>query len=444
MGIRDILLLGLIAACIPAALARPWLGVIGWTWLGLMNPHKMSWALRTYPFAQVVGIATLIGLVITRDRRDLPKTFETAMLVVVSLYFTLTTIFAWYPEVSWVQWEKVAKIVLFTFITMMLIRGHHRIRYLLLTIAVSLGFYGVKGGIFGIATGGSYRIWGPANTFIADNTALGLALCMLLPILLTLARYESTKWARYSLFAAFWLTIPAIMFTYSRGALIGLAVLAPPLLWRYRRHILPLAIVGVLAGPLIVASIPEQWYARQETTLDYQKDYSAMQRVQAWGVSTNIALDRPLLGAGFNFEYAGHTERWLSYANFLGPWHNEERAAHSIYFQVLGQHGFGGFAVFMLLLWGTFFRLHRLARLEKEGPRYAWLGGYARGIQLAMIPYFAAGAFLSLAYFDLIYTLIAISAVLHREYAELRLSSTEEAVTQSAEVGRGAVLSEDV
>jgi probable O-glycosylation ligase (exosortase A-associated) len=414
---------------------------LAWTWLGLMNPHKMSWALRSYPLAQVVGIATIIGLVLTRERRSLPKTYETVMLVIVSLYFTLTTIFAWYPSVSWVQWDKVSKIILFTFITMMLIRGRDRIRGLLVTITISLGFYGVKGGIFGIATGGNYRVWGPPTTFIADNTALGLALCMLLPLLLTVGRYEQNKWIRRVYFAAFWLTIPAIMFTYSRGAVIGLLALAPFLLWRYRRAFLPLAAVFVLAGPMLVASIPQQWYARQESTMTYQEDYSAMQRIQAWGVATNVALDRPFLGAGFNFEYAGDTQRWLSYANFLGPWHNEERAAHSIYFQVLGQHGIAGFVVFMLLVWGTFFRLHRLARLEEEDPEHAWIGGYAKGIQLSMVPYFVAGAFLSLAYFDLVYTLVALSAVLHREYAELRLASAEEAVDQSAEAGSDTMVS---
>lgn len=85
--------------------------------------------------------------------------------------------------------------------------------------------------------------------------------------------------------------------------------------------------------------MPQEWVARQQTTVSYEKDRSSLQRIQAWGVAFNVAKDRPFLGAGMRF-YNGDTERWLSYANFIGNWKRKAKAAHSIYFQTMGEHGF--------------------------------------------------------------------------------------------------------
>ncbi|MDN5871940.1 MAG: putative O-glycosylation ligase, exosortase A system-associated [Nitrococcus sp.] len=402
---------------VPIGFFLPWFGVLAWTWIGLMNPHRLTWAIRDWPIAQWVAISTLLGLLLTQDRKRIPLSFETMLLGLLVVYFTITTIAAWSPAAAWPQWEKVMKIYLFTFVTTMLIFRRERIRLLMLVVVFSLGFYGVKGGVFSILTGGQYRVWGPPDSFIADNTALGLALCMNLPLALVAARQETNKWVRWALYTVFWLSIPAILFTYSRGAFLGLLAVLTPIMWRYKGRFLVLLLIGGLALYTAENLVPDKWVERQETTLNYEQDHSAMQRMQAWGVATNIALDRPLFGAGFNFVYGIDNSQWLSYANFVDEWAHVSRAAHSIYFEVLGEHGIIAFALFCALLFGTFWRLRRLAK-QAYTAETAWIGGYARGVQLALIPYMTAGAFLSLAYFDLFYYLIALSAILHREHAD--------------------------
>lgn len=443
MGLRDLLVMGLIGAVIAATFWRPWIGALGWTWVGMMNPHKLTWVLQKMPFAQGVALATLVGLLYARDRRPPPLTFETVLLVVIALYFTLTTALAWYSWVAWPRWEQVMKILLFCFVITMLIHGRFRVHLLLLVIALSIGFYGVKGGFFSIITGGQYRVWGPANSFIGDNNAIGLALNMVLPLALLVAREESRRWLRWILYAVFWLSVPAIVFTYSRGAFLGLICVMVPLFWRYKGRA---ALLG--AGTLLVLSlgsgvlpdelVPQKWIERQETTLNYTEDRSAMQRLQAWSVAINIAQDDPL-GAGFGFEFAGDSERWISYAAFLGEWDNETRSAHSIYFQVLGEHGFLGLFLFCLLLFGTFWRLHRLARAEHHSEA-AWIGRYARAMQISLVPYMVSGAFLSLAYFDLFWTYVAISALLHRELQQVRARATATAPAVAPEPAAGALV----
>ncbi|TQE98717.1 MAG: putative O-glycosylation ligase, exosortase A system-associated [Spiribacter salinus] len=423
MGLRDILVLFIVAGGAMLALGRPWIGVLTWNWISFMNPHRLAWNIQNLPVAQIVGVTTLLGLLFTRERRLPPLRAETVLLALLGAYFVLTTALAWDPVGSMYLLERTLKILLFIFVTMMLIYGWTKVRLLMLVTVASLGFYGAKGGIFAITTGGQYRVWGPPGSFITDNTALGLALCMVLPMTLFAARAEPKVWLRRALYAVFWLTIPAILFTYSRGALLGLIAVLLVIGWRYK--IYGFILIVATAALLLLGQdlLPEHWVARQETTLNYEEDHSAMQRIQAWGVAFNVALERPLLGAGFDLAGAS-PDRWVSYANFLGEWNNIPRVSHSIFFQVLGQHGFLALGLFLTLIAVTIWRLGRTARTCTEGS-VRWIGLYARGVQIALVPYCIAGAFLDLAYFDLFYTCVAFSVILDKEretsLASLRL-----------------------
>ncbi|TQE99072.1 MAG: putative O-glycosylation ligase, exosortase A system-associated [Spiribacter salinus] len=415
MGIRDMLLLTLIGVATLTALGRPWIGVLAWNWVSFMNPHRLSWTLRELPAAQLTAIGTLVGLILTRQRRLPPFRAETVILVCLVLLFTVGTLFAWERSAAVVQLEKVLKIYLFLFVTMMLIYERYRIRMLMLVTIASVGFFGVKGGLFAILTGGNFRIWGPPGSFIADNNAIGLALAMILPLALYAARAESNKYLRWGLYSTFWLTIPAILFTYSRGAFLAIIATLCVIGWQHKKAaaVVGLAmLVGLAASPAI---LPDAWIERQKTTLTYETDRSAMTRIQAWGVAWNVARESPLVGAGFRFNYA-EDERWLSYAPFVESWASSSRAAHSIYFQMLGEHGFLGLGLFLALMSVTFVRLGRLYR-TCTGDDDRWIGQYARGAQLALVPYAVAGAFLSLAYFDLFYALVVFSVILDRERA---------------------------
>lgn len=440
MGIRDIVIVAVLALGTVVALGRPWIGGLTWTWIGLMNPHRLAWAIRDWPVAQGVAASTLIGLILSRERRAPPLMVETVMLGGLAVYFCLTTALAWNPGASVTQLEKVLKIYLFVFVMMMLFYERTRIRWLMAVTIGSVGFFGVKGGLFAVLSGGEYRIWGPPGSFIADNNALGLALSMILPMAFYAARAERHNWFGVAYYAVFWLSIPAILFTYSRGALLGLVAALFVVFWRYSK-------VGLLAfffcaGAFVYFGqelLPEQWVARQQSTINYEEDDSAMQRIQAWGVAINVAIDRPLLGAGFDLPYAKN-DRWLSYANFLGDWENGARAAHSIWFQVLGQHGFLAFFMFIAMFGMAWWRLGHVAKVATKGDA-AWVGLYARGAQLALVPYAVSGTFLSLAYFDLAYYCIVFSVILHRYYLEMKQDesvSKEHTVAKEASAGVSA------
>ena len=82
--------------------------------------------------------------------------------------------------------------------------------------------------------------------------------------------------------------------------------------------------------------------------------------------------------------------------------------AHSIYFEVLGEHGWVGLGLFLLLGAFTWFTASRVARRADKAEATKWLADLCRMVQVSMIAYGTAGAFLGLGYFDLYYSLVVI------------------------------------
>ena len=412
---RDYVLTFVIFALVPVCLVRPWLGFITWYWLGLMNPHRLTWGFAySMPFAACVGGATLIGMVFARDRKPIAWNREMALMVILLFYFTFTTFFAWAPDNAWPELEKVAKIFIMTLLMTTLIYGKRRIMAMLFTIALSIGFYGLKGAIFVVNTGGAGQVKGPEGSFLDGNTFIGLALNMVLPLLLYLGRAEKRRWMKILLYVMFATSIVSIIFTTSRGAYLGLGAILPLMFLRARSKWL--ALIVLVPALVAVQFLPNRIFHRAELIENYEQDGSANQRLQSWTVAWNVALSHPLTGAGFEFEYAPDEKRWLSYGDRKYDWAIKgSSAAHSIYFQVLGQHGIVAFALFLMLLLGTQLRLRRIRKIASERDDQAWIASFAGALQIALVGYMISGAFLSSAYFDLAYLFYAMAAVFERE-----------------------------
>jgi probable O-glycosylation ligase (exosortase A-associated) len=301
---RDIIVSVTILSLLPFCFLRPWIGVLVWSWVGYMNPHRLTWDFAySQPWAMMVALATLAGLLFAgKDRTPLPRTLPVYLLLALWAVFVISTLGAFQPVEAWDQLDKVSKILLITFVTMILFRDEEKIRYLLYVIALSIGFYGLKGGIWALGTGGANKVMGPPETFIGGNTEIGLAIIMVIPLLLLMVRHERRRWARTILRITMGFSIVAVLFTYSRGAVLGLAVILPLMFLksRMRMLILPLALIAALFGQSIVESLfPEQWLARMGTVQTYEQDQSANMRLNSWLVSYRLALDYPFFGAGF-------------------------------------------------------------------------------------------------------------------------------------------------
>jgi len=407
---RDLFVTGVIFGLLPFVFKRPWLGILLWSWLGYMNPHRLTWGFAyNLPFSMSVGLVTIAAFMMSKEKKEMPWTRETIVLLLFVGWMFVTTFFAFYPDAAWVQWNKVWKIQLMVFLTALIITDRHKLHWLVWVIVLSFGFYGVKGGIFTVINGGAYRVQGPTDTFIAGNNELALALVMTIPLIRYLHLQETRKWIKIGLATAMVLTGVAAIGSQSRGGLVAMAAMGL-FLWLKSRNKIMTGFYMVIAVAIMASVMPQEWYDRMNTIKTYQEDQSAQGRINAWHTAFNVAKDR-ITGGGF--------ELWRPpvFRQYAPDPYNV-RDVHSIYFEQMGEQGFIGFGLFMLLGVFAWLRARQVIRACKKDPERKWAADLAAMIQVSLIGYAAGGAFLGMSYFDLPYHLMII-LVLTAKFAGL-------------------------
>lgn len=420
---RDIMIFGLVFWGLFKVFSKAHVGVYLWTWISLMNPHRLSWGFAySFPFAQVIGLTTIVGLLTSRQPRNPIMHSETVILALLMFWVTCTTFFfAINPEGAYREWDRFLKIQVFIFLSILLVSDKGKLHGLIWVFVFSLGFYGVKGGIFTVLSGGGSRVWGPDGSFIGGNNEMALALLMTVPLMRYLHLQETRKWIKNSLMFSMLATMLAIVGTQSRGALLGIIAVGF-FLWLKSPKKLGMAIMVIIATLFIVAFMPETWWERMDTINDYQSDASATGRINAWWVAWNVAV-ATFTGGGANM-FTDAT--FARYAPDPSAIHD----VHSIYFEMLGEQGFIGLFLFLALgvtFWKRCNALIRNYRLDKE---LSWAADLGAMLQVSFIGYAVSGAFLGLAYFDYYYNLVA-TALIATMVAEKLSTSPSKASNQA-------------
>ncbi len=392
---RDIIITLIVFGSLPLILRRPFVGVIMWTWLGLMNPHRMAWGFSlNFPFAFIVFLTTAFAYAISREPKRIPLSREMVLLALFLAWMFISTTNSLFPTAAWEQWDKVWRVQLGVLLTLMLTTSMARIHALVWTIGVSLGFYGIKGGLWSIMTGGTNRVYGPNGTFIGGNNEIGLALVMTAPLLWYLAIETTNRKLKLGLYGATGLSLIAIVGTHSRGAFLGIAVMGVMMFMKAKRKFLPLVmgLAFVFALPFVA---PQEWFDRMHTIETYEEDKSATNRIKAWNKSIDIANQR-ITGGGYEF---------IRVTNGVD--------CHSIYFEILSEHGWPGLVLFLSLGLLTFMKAGKIRKQTKKRPDLIRANTLASMLQVSLAGYATSGAFLGLAYFDFVYVLVVLTVVLY-------------------------------
>ncbi len=402
---RDLLVAFIVFGSLPFILKRPFWGILLLAGLGYMNPHRLCYGfMLTMPVVMIVAAVTLIGMLVSKEEKRMVWSREIVVLLIFVAWMGITTTQAFFIDEALQQYEKVIKIQILTFMALLLLTSRKKVHLLIWTIVISLAFYGIKGGIFTIAKGGEHRVQGPPGTFIGGNNELALAMVMTIPLMFYLYQHEKHKWLKPGLMAGMILTATAAFGTQSRGALVALIVTGS-IFWLKSRHKAMTGLFILVAGIVGLSLMPAEWFERMNTIKTYGEDASAMGRINAWWTAWNIATSR-LTGGGF--------ELWQAMIfNRYAPVPDDVHDVHSVYFEVLGEHGFIGLFLFLLLLAMTWFKCSSIKRVAGLDPNNAWARDLAMMIQVSMVAYMTGGAFLGLAYFDYIYHLVAVTVVTH-------------------------------
>jgi probable O-glycosylation ligase (exosortase A-associated) len=400
---RDIALALFIVGMLPLVIRRPIFGVLLWVWLSLMAPHRFTYGFAyDFQFAALVAGCTLIGVVMTKEEIRYQSSTLLILLLVFPLWTLVTFMFALEPEQAMRRMKEVPKTFLFVHLCAMVLRSRRHIDWLIWVIVVSVGFFGVKGGIFTLLDGAG-RVWGPpGDTYLSDNNAIAVAIIMVIPLMYYLRAVSQSRWVRHALLASMLLCGMAVLGTYSRGGFLAVSAMLLYLWFRSQRKVV-FALILVPLVPVAIAFMPDRWGERMDTISTYEQDGSAMGRINTWKMLANLANDRPIVGGGFE-PYSPATS--ARYSNTPEP----VRSAHSIYFQVLGEHGYVGLLIFISIGVAAWATARRTVAAARAAPEHAWAGALASAIQVSLLGYAVGGAFVNIAYWDFVYyTVVALS-----------------------------------
>ena len=415
---RDLLIVTIVILGALAALRRPWIGIMLWTWLSIMNPHRYAFGYAyDMPLAAIAAGCTLAGLLATKDRTSPLKGAPVKWLLAFMVWITASWLFGIDPNADYPQWNKVMKVFFMVIVGLALLHTKEHIFALAWVSAGSLAVLGLKGGFFTILTGGGYRVWGPPGSFIEDNNEFALALVMTIPLLRFLQLQLQTGWRRHLMTLTMVLCATAALGTQSRGALLAISAMSLVLWWRGRSRWLG-GVVMAAAAVSLLAFMPDSWQARMSSIGDYQEDRSALGRFSAWWNAFGIAKTY-IFGVGFNAARPELFARFSPYPDYV-------HAAHSIYFQVMGNHGFIGLFIFLGIFTSTYFMAGSLRKASRGVPQAEWCETLGAMCQVSLIGFAVGGAFLSLSYFDLPYN-VMMMVVLARAWVFKRAWETEAA-----------------
>jgi len=433
---RDFILLALVCGSLPVCFFEPFFGVLMWIWIAFFNPHRFTFGfMYNFPVAATVAVPTLAGVFVTRKINRPILVRESLWLLVLWIWFyaaylnaTHEPLFAGHIADSQLELIRVSKILLMTFVIMLVTTSEKRLRWVFLVTALSFGVLALRGAVFGLATGGNFRVFGPPDSFLTDNNGFALALNMCLPTFYLFGRVKKQKLLRCALKIAFACGVLCVILSYSRGGFLGLVVVLTLLAWRSKYRVVGVALLAVIALA-VVSFAPPQWSNRMNTLRQEGVDGSAQQRLVGWGTTWNFVQDYPVMGG--SFYVLPDVSVFQKYKTRNLPGGFESTGPHSIYFQVLGEQGFMGFVIYFGLVISCFVTLVSLRRRTRRSPELSWMGFYADIILISLTGFLVSGAFLGFADFDLYYQMVACVCVLKILYIR-EMAARRSPVSQAA------------
>lgn len=401
---RDALLLLVIFGGLLVTLRYPFAGVILWAWFSLMTPHQMAYGVFGVQPNLIIAAATIASLLLHGEAARFRLDAITWWLIAVAAWLFVSQGASLDPQNSSLYFDRFIKTLLFAILCAQMANTKLRVHALIWAFVLSIGFFAAKGAIFTALTLGQYRVQGVPLTILEDNNHMGIAIATTLPMILYLRDAAARPLMRHALTLLFLLAIFAVIGTQSRGAFISLAVFGVYFWLRSRRKVAILA-AGLVAIVPAVMFMPSQWTERMATISEATEDSSFMGRVDAWVINTKFALEHPLTGAGLRNPYQEALAMKVDAER--AP---RAKAAHSIYFEMLGGSGFVGLFLYLALLAAA---LLKTGALQRVNPR-RWEARFGYFSQISLIVFGVGGASASLEMWDGYLVVIALIAAASR------------------------------
>tara|TARA_R100001377_G_scaffold85101_2_gene70279 strand:- start:2740 stop:4026 length:1287 start_codon:yes stop_codon:yes gene_type:complete len=419
--VRDIAVTLLFFFLIYYTLRKPFIGLGAWAWITFAFPAGWAWGFtNNFRMNFSIALLTYVGYVFMKNKPKFKLDSISMLLLIFGLIALISTIVtnSLLVDYSWGKFENFTKLLLFYFAVVLIMNKKIHIDTLIWSVVLSISSYAGLESFKFLASGGGHRVAGFSGHMLGDRNDLSVAINMAIPLMIYLISQTKHKLLRTGLIFLVILNVIAIVGTYSRGGFIGLIILTGYFLIKSKRKVLwiMLTVIGLSVASTFV---PSGWSDRMNTvSTATSQDSSFIGRLWAWKISVKIANNNFF---GNSFLASQDPLAWSLYRTEIDdfgpvytppiPADKAAKAAHNLYFQVLGDMGYIGLLTYLLILLLLYFRLKKLTKKAKE-LECEWCAHLSSMMSISLIGYLITGANVSMAYFDLIYIIIALSYVI--------------------------------
>ena len=276
-----------------------------------------------------------------------------------------------------------------------------------------------------------------ATTYLLEqgqilNDPNDLALILLFPLAFAISRIVCRSSMTDAILSACLsvVILLAIVFTQSRGALLGLVAVVGMLFLQRFKMALPALLAVMVAAPVIFSAmnLSEREHAGVTAALEGELEDSAAHRLEAWETAITMAAYRPITGIG-----AGNFNPY--YRTFTRYWRSREMSAHSTWFQILAELGIVGLGLFVAMIAASFVVNARSLEILNATNAPASLRATGIGLHAALAGTCVSGTFLTQGHTWPVYVLVGLIAALST-LANTRVpQSAEQSLTVYAHTG---------
>ena len=436
---RDLAFIAFLAAIFGMGLRRPFLLVLVYVYIDIVSPQRLTYLLlNSVPISLIAVVMAVGGWLLFDDKKDSRVAPRQFLLLALLIYCGVSTRYADFPVEAADKWDWVWKALAFAIFLPLTLRTRLRIEALLLFMILSAASIIIVGGVKTLATGGCY---GELNLMVTNNSGLyegstiSAVAVAIVPIILWFTRYGTIFPPDWKVKAFCYALVFACLLmpvgTAARTGLLCVGLLFVLLLRDAKRRFAYLGIIAAL-GLASVPLLPPAFLARMQTIAGYKSDSSASTRVAVWHWTLDYVKTHPF-GGGFEtyrqnrirFETEKVEGDSSNRKVTLTPEYDQARAFHSAYFEMLGEQGYPGLILWLIINVSGLFRMEILRRRYLKGPKATlWGGALAGALQAAHLIYLLGAAFVGIAFQPFIYMLIGaqigLDTYLGRKRAEAR------------------------
>ncbi len=412
---HDLIFLGFLAALFAAGLRKPFLLVLTYVYIDIVSPQRLTYYLLNSVPISLIAVALAVGGFLIADRKaDVRFAPRQALLVLLLCYCGLTTTTADFPIEAADKWEWVWKALAFAAFLPLTLRTKLRIEALLLFMVLSAATIIIVGGIKTAAGGGGYGeldLMVTNNSGLYESSTIAAVAITIIPLILWFMKHGTIFTPDWKVktfgIALIFSCLLSPVGTSARTGLLCIVLLAL-LMFRLSKRKLPfiaaIALLAVVAVPLL----PSSFTQRMDTIKTHEGDESASTRLAVWAWTIDYAKAHPF-GGGFNAYLQNKVRYELKSANgdATGIAKDKARAYHSAYFEMLGEQGYPGLAIWLIINLAGVVRMEVIRRRHREpDDPYAWAGALAAALQSGQLIYMLGAAFVGIAFQPFIYMLI--------------------------------------